>query len=122
MVGVVCLACTKPLFATGLSAWLTIAAREYAEKIARADGDPEKMPPRSLSLEPLVEAVVAEARDAGALLLRRRGRGDVYVGGVARELGAAWVRRCGQMRGVCPNLVSTSSRRVFPGGISYPTL
>lgn len=34
-----------------------IAAREYAEKIARADGDPEKMPPRDLSLEPLVEAM-----------------------------------------------------------------
>ena len=40
---------------------------------------------------------------------------------VERELGAAWVRRCGQMRGVCPNLVSTSSRRIFPGGIFYPT-
>ena len=34
-----------------------IAAREYLQKIERAAGDPEKMPPRNLSLEPLVQAM-----------------------------------------------------------------
>ncbi len=34
-----------------------IAAQEYAAKIERAAGDPEKLPPRDLSLEPLVEAM-----------------------------------------------------------------
>jgi len=34
-----------------------IKAREYQTKIERAKGDPEKMPPRDLNLEPLVEAM-----------------------------------------------------------------
>ncbi len=34
-----------------------IKAREYRDKIARAGGDPEKMPPRDLGLEALVEAM-----------------------------------------------------------------
>jgi imidazolonepropionase-like amidohydrolase len=34
-----------------------IKAREYRDKIARAGGDPEKMPPRDLGLETLVEAL-----------------------------------------------------------------
>jgi len=34
-----------------------IAAREYAAKIERAAGDPEKLPSRDLALEPLVEAM-----------------------------------------------------------------
>ncbi|MGA1202144.1 MAG: amidohydrolase family protein [Planctomycetota bacterium] len=37
-----------------------LAAREYAEKIARAAGDPEKLPSRDLSLEPLVEAMAGK--------------------------------------------------------------
>ena len=40
---------------------------------------------------------------------------------MARGLGAAWVRRCGQMREICPNLVSTSSRRLFGALYFYPT-
>jgi imidazolonepropionase-like amidohydrolase len=34
-----------------------IKAREYQAKIERAQGDPAKMPPRDLNLEPLVEAM-----------------------------------------------------------------
>jgi imidazolonepropionase-like amidohydrolase len=34
-----------------------IKAREYRDKIARAGGDPEKMPPRDLGLEALVEVL-----------------------------------------------------------------
>jgi len=34
-----------------------IAAQEYAEKIERADGDPEKMPARDLDMEALVEVM-----------------------------------------------------------------
>ncbi len=34
-----------------------IAAQEYAAKLARAGGDPEKIPPRDLALEPLIEAM-----------------------------------------------------------------
>ncbi|MGD9719745.1 MAG: amidohydrolase family protein [Pirellulales bacterium] len=45
----------------GKSAFLVreqyIKAREYADKIARAAGDPAKMPPRDLNLEALVEAM-----------------------------------------------------------------
>lgn len=45
----------------GKSAYLVreqyIKAREYQAKIERADGDPEKMPPRDLHLEVLVEAM-----------------------------------------------------------------
>ena len=45
----------------GRSAYLVreqfIKAREYADKIARAEGDADKMPPRNLHLETLVEAM-----------------------------------------------------------------
>ncbi len=45
----------------GKSAYLVreqyIKAREYHDKIVRAEGDPEKMPPRDLNLEALVEAM-----------------------------------------------------------------
>ena len=45
----------------GKSAFLVreqyIKAREYHDKIVRADGDPAKMPPRDLNLEALVEAM-----------------------------------------------------------------
>jgi imidazolonepropionase-like amidohydrolase len=45
----------------GKSAYLVreqyIKAREYHDKIVRAGGDPEKMPPRDLNLEALVEAM-----------------------------------------------------------------
>ncbi len=45
----------------GKSAYLVraqyIKAREYLAQIQRADGDPEKMPPRDLHLETLVEAM-----------------------------------------------------------------
>jgi imidazolonepropionase-like amidohydrolase len=45
----------------GKSAFLVreqyIKAREYQAKIARAEGDPAKLPPRDLSLETLVEAM-----------------------------------------------------------------
>jgi imidazolonepropionase-like amidohydrolase len=34
-----------------------IAAREYLEKIEAADGDPEKMPPRDLAMDALVEVL-----------------------------------------------------------------
>lgn len=34
-----------------------IEAREYLQKIEDAEGDPEKLPPRNLSLEPLVQAM-----------------------------------------------------------------
>jgi imidazolonepropionase-like amidohydrolase len=37
-----------------------IAAREYLQKIDRADGDPEKMPPRDLGLEALGEVLRGE--------------------------------------------------------------